>query len=112
MSRICANYDLSSLQQIHIGGAAASPELIARMEQAFHCEVMAGYGLTETCPVASSARRKGTVHYADEAGPAAPSGDGRLAAAGHDIRVVDAEMTRRAARHDERRRSRDRAATT
>src|SRR5579883_626847 len=59
-------FDTSSLQEIHIGGAASAPELIAQMEAAFHCKVMAGYGLTETCPVATSARTKCTVQYADE----------------------------------------------
>src|SRR5579864_8048374 len=49
-------FDTSSMEEIHIGGAAASPELIARLEQAFHCRVLAGYGLTETCPVASTSR--------------------------------------------------------
>src|SRR5262249_13625373 len=58
--------DTSSLRQIHIGGAAASPELVAAVEKAFRCEVIAGYGLTETCPVATSGRTKGTVRYADE----------------------------------------------
>ena len=52
-------YDLSSLVTIHIGGAAASPELIERVEKAFHCPCLAGYGLTETAPVATSARKKG-----------------------------------------------------
>ncbi|HTU44627.1 MAG TPA: long-chain-fatty-acid--CoA ligase [Bryobacteraceae bacterium] len=59
-------FDTSSMQEIHIGGAASSPELIARMEQAFKCAVMAGYGMTETCPVATDARPKSTVHYASE----------------------------------------------
>jgi fatty-acyl-CoA synthase len=30
-------YDTSSLQNIMIGGAASSPELVERMERAFHC---------------------------------------------------------------------------
>jgi acyl-CoA synthetase (AMP-forming)/AMP-acid ligase II len=85
-------HDYSSLRQIHIGGAAASPELISRLEKAFHCKAMAGYGLTETCPVASSGRTKGTVVYADE--------DDRLfhlamagwPIPGTEIRVVDAAM--------------------
>ena len=58
-------FDTSSLQEIMIGGAASSPELIARMEQAFHCTVGAGYGLTETGPVATGARDKSTVTYAN-----------------------------------------------
>jgi fatty-acyl-CoA synthase len=59
-------YDLSSLTQIHIGGAASSPELVERMERAFPCKVVGGYGLTETSPVATSARDKCTVVYRDE----------------------------------------------
>lgn len=59
-------FDTSSLEEIHLGGAASSPELIARLEQAFKCAVMAGYGLTETCPVATDARPKSTVQYASE----------------------------------------------
>src|SRR5580698_3072776 len=33
-------FDLSSLKEIHVGGAAASPELIGRIEEAFHCASM------------------------------------------------------------------------
>jgi fatty-acyl-CoA synthase len=54
-------YDLSSMRQIMLGGAASSPELIERVENAFHCEAFGGYGLTETSPVLSSARRKRDV---------------------------------------------------
>ena len=59
-------FDTSSMQVITIGGAASSPELIARMEQAFHCQVCSGYGLTETTPVITTAQTKGTVTCADE----------------------------------------------
>jgi fatty-acyl-CoA synthase len=48
---ISRSYDLSSLRNIVLGGAASSPELIERMEKAFHCDVFAGYGLTETAPL-------------------------------------------------------------
>ncbi|MBK9166864.1 MAG: long-chain-fatty-acid--CoA ligase [Bryobacterales bacterium] len=54
-------WDLSSLKVIHIGGAASSPELVERMETALGCQVWAGYGLTETSPVATSARPKSTI---------------------------------------------------
>ena len=54
-------FDVSSMRQIHIGGAASSPQLIAKLERAFHCEVLSGYGLTETSPVATTARDKSTV---------------------------------------------------
>jgi fatty-acyl-CoA synthase len=87
-----SKYDLSSLKQINIGGAAASPELIARMEAAFHCEVLAGYGLTETSPVASSARRKGTVTYADEHDRYRHQAMAGWPLPGTELRVVDTEM--------------------
>jgi len=55
-------HDVSSMRDVMLGGAAASPELVARLEQAFPmARVMAGYGLTETSPVATSARDKSTV---------------------------------------------------
>jgi fatty-acyl-CoA synthase len=85
-------FDLSSLKEIHIGGAAASPELIGRLEAAFHCESMGGYGLTETCPVASSARRKGTVVYADEADRLGHQAMAGWPIPGVEIRVVDLNM--------------------
>lgn len=59
-------YDTSSLREIVIGGAASSPELISRMERAFSCRVMVGYGLTETSPVVSMSRTKGTFKARDE----------------------------------------------
>ncbi len=85
-------FDTSSMQDVHIGGAAASPELIARLEQAFKCNIMAGYGLTETGPVVSSSRAKGTVSYRDE-----KDRTFRMSMAGWpilatEIRVVDREM--------------------
>jgi fatty-acyl-CoA synthase len=81
-------YDLSSVQWISIGGAASSPTLIRQMEQAFGCECFAGYGLTETAPVLSTARMKPGVQL---------DGDGRYDAAamtgyaipGVELRVVD-----------------------
>jgi fatty-acyl-CoA synthase len=87
-----SNYDLSTLRQIHIGGAASSPKLIERMEQAFHCEVLAGYGLTETSPVASHARRKGTIVYADEYERYRRQAMAGWPLHGTEMRVVDTEM--------------------
>src|SRR5207244_1225557 len=67
-------------------------ELIARMEQAFPCEVLAGYGLTETSPVATSARKKGTVVYADDHDRFRRQAMAGWPIPGTDIRVVDPEM--------------------
>lgn len=85
-------FDTSSMKEIHIGGAAASPELIRRMEEAFRCKVMAGYGLTETSPVATSARLKGTVHFADETDRLHHMAMAGWPIPGCEIRVVDAHM--------------------
>ena len=60
------NYDLSSLRKIMLGGAASSSELVERLEKAFHCTVQAGYGLTETSPVAALSRDKSTVPYSGD----------------------------------------------
>jgi fatty-acyl-CoA synthase len=87
------SFSFPTLKQIHIGGAAASPELIARMEQVFPgATVMGGYGLTETCPVASSARLKGTVVYADEADRFRRQAMAGWPLPGTEIRVVDGQM--------------------
>ena len=41
-------FDLSSMRQVQIGGAASSPSLVERLEKLFGCQVSAGYGLTES----------------------------------------------------------------
>jgi fatty-acyl-CoA synthase len=85
-------YDTSSLKEIHVGGAASSPELIAALERTFKCDASAGYGLTETCPVASDARHKGTVTYADEGDRYRRKSMAGWPMPGCEIRVVDAHM--------------------
>src|SRR5689334_8319788 len=85
-------YDCSSMRRIFIGGAAASAELIDRMERAFHCTVLGGYGLTETAPVASSAHDKSTVKYKDDADRIHHRSMAGWPLATCEVRVVDAEM--------------------
>jgi len=51
-------YDLSSLEWISIGGAASSPTLVREAEEKLGCACFAGYGLTETAPVLSTAKLK------------------------------------------------------
>jgi long-subunit acyl-CoA synthetase (AMP-forming) len=41
--------------------------LIDRCEKTLGCQVFAGYGLSETCPVATSARHKSATDSADNA---------------------------------------------
>ncbi len=85
-------YDFSSMKNIFIGGAAASPELIDRMERAFRCRVLGGYGLTETAPVATSARDKSTVRFKDEADRLHHRSMAGWPLPACEIRVVDAHM--------------------
>jgi fatty-acyl-CoA synthase len=83
-------FDTSSMREINLGGAAATPELVARLEQAFHCRVQAGYGLTETSPVATCARDKSTVEYRDEEDRLTHMARTGWPLPGCDARVVDA----------------------
>ena len=91
------NYNLSSLRRIVIGGAASSPTLIREVEEKLGCECFPGYGLTETSPSLSISPMKpgsgweGEQRYAGQAmtGYAIP---------GVELRVVDADDRRRAAR--------------
>ena len=48
-----SRFDVSSLERITLGGAAASPTLVQAVEETLGCLCHAGYGLTETSPVLS-----------------------------------------------------------
>jgi acyl-CoA synthetase (AMP-forming)/AMP-acid ligase II len=85
-------FDTSSMKLITTGGAASSSELIARLEQAFQCEVCSGYGLTETCPVITTGQTKGTVTYADESDRLSHLSAAGWPVIGTEVRVVDSEM--------------------
>jgi fatty-acyl-CoA synthase len=91
-SPLLAAADLSSLRQVMLGGAAASPELIARMEAAFRCECLCGYGLTETSPVLTTSRPKSTVTYSSEAERQCRQAMAGWPVAGVEVRVVDMNM--------------------
>ena len=87
-----ANYDVSSMRNIVIGGAAASPELIARMEQAFHADVYSGYGLTETSPFLTSSRAKPGLVYKSDADRQHRRAMAGWPISGVRVRVVDNNM--------------------
>ena len=86
------DYNLSSMRNVMLGGAASSPELIARMEEAFHCDVFGGYGLTETSPVLSSARSKPGLEYKSDDDRHRRRAMAGWPIPGVRIRVVDSEM--------------------
>jgi fatty-acyl-CoA synthase len=85
-------FDTSSLQSIMLGGAASSPELVERLERAFDCRAEAGYGLTESSPVATSAHQKSTVTYAGENDRLRRQAMTGWPMPGCEVRVVDLHM--------------------
>jgi fatty-acyl-CoA synthase len=87
-----AKWDTSSLRRVMVGGAASSPELVERMEAAFPgSECIAGYGLTETSPVATTSVWKG-VPYGSEVERVRRQAMAGWPIAGTEVRVVDLEM--------------------
>jgi fatty-acyl-CoA synthase len=86
------NYDLSSIRTITVGGAAASPELIDRMEKALKADVYSGYGLTETAPLLTSARAKPGLEYKDDADRHRRRSMAGWPVPGVQVRVVDSNM--------------------
>lgn len=87
-----ASYDLASLRTVVLGGAASSPELIERLENAFHCDVFAGYGLTETAPLLTTSCSKPGVTYASDADRHRRRSMAGWPTIGMQVRVVDPEM--------------------
>ena len=49
-SPLLGHVDLSSLEQISIGGAPTPPTMLAEVEDRFGCECICGYGMTESSP--------------------------------------------------------------
>ena len=85
-------YDLASMRNVTLGGAASSPELIERMEKAFHCDIYAGYGLTETAPLLTSGRAKPGLEYGSDAERYRRRAMAGWPVPGIRIRVVDPNM--------------------
>jgi fatty-acyl-CoA synthase len=82
-------FDTSSLTDIMLGGAASSPELLGRLEDAFHCRAYSGYGLTETSPVATSSRDGNRRHYERAEQRNEVSAMAGVPVVGNEVRVVD-----------------------
>jgi fatty-acyl-CoA synthase len=83
-------YDLSTLQRITLGGAAASPTLVRQVEDRIGCICFSGYGLTETCPVLTTAQQKIGVSWGPEERFEGQARTG-YALPGVEIRIVDSE---------------------
>jgi acyl-CoA synthetase (AMP-forming)/AMP-acid ligase II len=80
-----AEIDYSSLKSVTYGGSPVTQDVLSRAQQTFGCEFVQGYGLTETCGVATF------LHPEDHA-----PGRGKLESCGRSvpgaqIKVVDAE---------------------
>jgi fatty-acyl-CoA synthase len=76
--------DLSSVRQVSIGGAPSTPELLAEVEDAFGCEAICGYGMTESSPTLTrSLAKPGTAGSREQR---ATTG---LPIVGVDLRVLD-----------------------
>ena len=87
-----AEWNLSSLKTINIGGASSSPELVERVERAFPgCECMGGYGLTETSPVITMVQPLDAAHLNPGERRKRLGMPGR-AVAGASVRVVDGAL--------------------
>jgi fatty-acyl-CoA synthase len=82
-------YDLSSLREAVVGGSPVSVALISTMREKLGCEVFAGYGLTETCPVLTSARPRAHLRHEPPARQLERRSYAGYAIPGVELRVVD-----------------------
>lgn len=87
-----AQYDLTSMRDIHVGGAPCPLKLIERLESLFpNARCIVGYGLTETSPFLSHPPPKKHAVEEDNERRARQASIG-WPVVGASIRVVDAEM--------------------
>jgi fatty-acyl-CoA synthase len=84
-----AKYDLSSMKRITLGGAASSPTLVRQVEETIGCVCFSGYGLTETCPVLTTAQVKVGLQWEGEKRYEEQARTG-YALPGCEVRIVDA----------------------
>lgn len=82
-------YDFSSMDWVHVGGAASSQELIAKLEDLLGCNCYAGYGLTEASPVLTVATLKDTLRGLDRKDQTRLKSTTGRSIVGVELRVVD-----------------------
>ena len=66
-SRERSRFDLSSLQQLIIGGSPASPDLVRALESELKTQAIVGYGLTETSPIITLAQPRQVLSESEAA---------------------------------------------
>ncbi len=87
-----ANYDLSSVKRLFIGGAPTNVAMIREIEKKIPgCTAMGGYGLTETSPVITTARIKEHLANDPEERTTRRKATAGYTLAGAEVRVVDAK---------------------
>nr|WP_315598805.1 class I adenylate-forming enzyme family protein [uncultured Cupriavidus sp.] len=72
-------FDLSSLENMHYGGAPASPELVRRIKEAFPGAAPGiGWGMTETSATFTSHSADEYIHRPASSGPSLPIGEMKI----------------------------------
>ena len=84
-----ASYDLSSLEEVMLGGAASAPALIRGLEAKLGCRAVAGYGLTESGPVSCTSHIKSSLGELDDQERTRRQAMTGFALPGTEVRVVD-----------------------
>ncbi len=82
-------HEMSSLEEVMLGGAASSPALVRALEEALGCRVFAGYGLTESGPVSTTAHIKSTIVAPNDHSRIRRQAMTGFALPGTEVRVVD-----------------------
>ncbi|SDD51325.1 long-chain acyl-CoA synthetase [Cupriavidus sp. YR651] len=73
------DFDLTSLENMHYGGAPASPELVRRIKEAFPAAAPGiGWGMTETSATFTSHSAEEYIQRPDSSGPALPIGEMKI----------------------------------
>jgi fatty-acyl-CoA synthase len=84
-----ADYDLSSLDRLAVGGAASPPAFVGAVEETLGCTYVASYGMTETSPVLTFATIKDHLRDTPEERQQALKAKAGLPVPAVDLRVVD-----------------------
>lgn len=84
-------FDLSSVENVLLGGAPSAPSLVKAVQEAFGCRCIVGYGLSETSPVLTIAWPKAHLMTESVERQLERQAKTGYAVPGVEVRVVDAE---------------------